>query len=119
MNYNNLRIASSIQRNLSIIINRVITDEIIGFISITEVKVTNNYSFATIFFTILKNDDQTISYASKTLDENKVVIRMELSKTIGHIRVIPQLIFKYDKSMAYSQRIEQILKEIKESEDKK
>ncbi|MDR2867453.1 MAG: 30S ribosome-binding factor RbfA [Acholeplasmatales bacterium] len=118
MNYNNLRIASSIQRNLSIIVNRIVIDDIIGFISITEVKLTNNYSFATIYFSILKNDDETINYATKTLEEKKVPIRMELSKTICHIKTMPQLIFKFDKSMAYSQRIEEILKDIKDKESK-
>jgi len=112
------RLNAAIQRNLSIIINRVINDKIIGFITITEVRTTQDYALSTVFFTIYDNKDITINYALKVLEQEKSNIRLELAKSISYAKRIPNLSFKYDNSLAYSKHIEDIIKEIHEKEKK-
>jgi ribosome-binding factor A len=107
------RLASLIQRELAPIVNREVKDKSFGYINLTEVKVTKDLSFATIYYTILSDDPKIIEKAKLAIDEFKVVIRMELAKKINNIRKIPDLLFKYDEALAYGNHIDRILKTIK------
>lgn len=107
------RLASLIQRELAPIVNLEVKDKSIGYINLTEVKVTKDLSFATIYYTILSDDEKVIEKARLALDDAKVSIRMELAKKIKNTRKIPDLIFKYDEALAYGNKIDRILKTIK------
>jgi ribosome-binding factor A len=107
------RLASLIQRELAIIVNKEVKDKSFGYINLTEVKVTKDVSFATIYYTILSDELPIIEKSKTALDEAKVTIRMELAKKIKNIRKIPDLIFKYDEALAYGNHIDKILKSIK------
>jgi len=107
------RLASLIQRELASIVNQEVKDKSFGYINLTEVKVTKDVSFATIYYTILSDDPKIIEKSKVTIDEAKVTIRMELAKKINNIRKIPDLIFKYDEALAYGNHIDKILKTIK------
>lgn len=107
------RLGSLIQRELAPIVNNVIQDEIIGYINLTEVKVTKDLSIAKIYYTILSDKEETLTYTKKTLDEKNAVIRMDLAKKIRNIRKIPELQFVYDEALAYGNHIDKLLKTIK------
>ncbi len=106
------RLASLIQRELAIIVNEVIKNGKIGYINLTEVKVTNDLSFATVYYTILSDDKDVIKLADEIIEEKKVQIRMELAKKIRNVRKIPNLVFKYDEALAYGNHIDGLLKSI-------
>jgi len=107
------RLASLIQRELATIVNREVKDKSFGYINLTEVKVTKDLSFATIYYTILSDQVEVIERSKKGIDEAKVTIRMELAKKIKNIRKIPDLIFKYDEALAHGNHIDKILESIK------
>lgn len=107
------RLASLIQRELASIVNQEVKDKSFGYINLTEVKVTKDVSFATIYYTILSDDPKVIEKSKTSIEESKVTIRMELAKKIKNIRKIPDLIFKYDEALAYGNHIDKILKTIK------
>ena len=107
------RLASLIQRELASIVNREIKDKSFGYINLTEVKVTKDLSFATIYYTILDDKVESIERSKKALEEAKGSIRMMLAKEIKHVRKIPELVFKFDEALAYGNHIEQILKTLK------
>lgn len=107
------RLASLIQRELAPIVNKEVKDKSFGYINLTEVKVTKDMSFATIYYTILSDDPKVLEKAKQALEETKVTIRMELAKKIKNIRKIPDLVFKYDEALAYGNHIDKILKSIK------
>ncbi len=107
------RLASLIQRELASIVNQEVKDKSFGYINLTEVKVTKDLSFATIYYTVLADEDDVIERSTKALEEAKVSIRMLLAKKIKHIRKIPELIFKFDEALAYGNHIDQLLKTLK------
>ncbi len=107
------RLASLIQRELATIVNLEIRDKSFGYINLTEVKVTRDMSFATVYYTILSDDEKIIDKARSAIGESRVTIRMELAKKIRNIRKIPDLIFKYDEALAYGNRIDDLLKTVK------
>lgn len=107
------RLASLIQRELAPIVNREVKDKSFGYINLTEVKVSKDVSFATVYYTILNDDEAVLEKAKTAIEESKVTIRMELAKKIKNIRKIPELIFKFDEALAYGNHIDKILKTLK------
>jgi ribosome-binding factor A len=107
------RLASLIQRELVNIVNDEVKSDKIGYINLTEVRVTKDLSYANIFYTILKDDKEALELIQKRLDQANAKIRMRLAEKIKNIRKIPELIFKYDEALAYGNHIDQLLKTIK------
>ncbi len=107
------RLASTIYRELVHIVNDTIKNGLVGYYNLTEVKVTKDLSFATVYYSILSDDKEVIAKAHDLLEDHKVKIRMELAKKIKNTRKIPDLIFKYDEALAYGNRIDSLLSQIK------
>jgi len=107
------RLASLIQREVAIIVNNEIKDLQVGYINVTEARLTRDHSFATIYYTILSDDKEVLDKAKKLLDKNNGLIRMKLAGKIRSTRKIPELIFKFDEALAYGNHIDKILKELK------
>lgn len=74
------RLASLIQRELANIVNEIVKNKKVGYINLTEVKVTKDISYATTYYTILSDEKEIIELAQSELDKFKVQIRMELAK---------------------------------------
>lgn len=107
------RLASLIHRELANIVNEEVKRKDIGYINITEVKVTKDLSYATFYYTILSDDKKMITLAQEALEKHQGQIRHKLAAKIKNIRKIPELIFKYDEALAYGNHIDQLLKSIK------
>lgn len=107
------RIASNIVKEVSYIIATEIKDNDIKFVTITDAKVTNDLSFAKIYFTVL--DDSRKKETLEALKNASGFIRKELADRID-IRHIPELEFVYDESIAYGKKIENIIEQIHEDD---
>ena len=107
------RLASLIQRELANIVNEEVKNSQVGYVNLTEVKVTKDLSYASIFYTILSDEEEVIQKAQQLLEKNTSKIRKRLAEKIRNIRKIPELLFKYDEALAYGNHIDQLLKSIK------
>lgn len=76
---------------------------------LTGVDITNDLSYANIYYTILDNVDK--KEIEESLEKNKSFIRGQISKKVD-IRHTPELRFFYDKSIEYGDRIEKIISSI-------
>lgn len=110
MGYKQERLEKIIEREISNIILSEVKDDRLKFVTITKVSLTNDLSIATVYYSVLGNEDQ-IEATSKNLLEAKGFIKSSLSKTL-EIRKIPDLRFKYDDSLKYGEKIEKILKDL-------
>ena len=90
------RLASLIQRELASIVNKEVKDKSFGYINLTDVKVTKDLSFATIYHTILKDEKEMLKKAQDALDDSKATIRMELAKKLRNVRKNPDLVIKFN-----------------------
>ena len=81
----------------------------IGFITVTGVEVTNDYSYAKVFVTFL--DKKNIENRFEALQRTKGFIRSSLAKKLS-IYKVPELVFVLDNSYEQGEKIERILKEI-------
>jgi ribosome-binding factor A len=105
------RLERILEREISNIISTEVKDERLGFVTITKVAVTSDLSIATVYYTVMGTDEQKQS-TSENLLSAKGFIRTSLSKKL-EIRKTPELRFKYDESLEYGDKIEQILKNLK------
>ncbi|WAN63632.1 Ribosome-binding factor A [Candidatus Phytoplasma rubi] len=111
-NITNKRRSNLIYELLVDIVNDIIKNDQIGYITITGADLSNDLSFCNIFYTILNDTPEILSLVSKTLEENKREIRLRLAGKIQHMKKIPNLIFKYDESLTYGKKIDKILDNI-------
>lgn len=101
-------------RTLSDIYRRDVKDDSIGFLTITEVRLTSDYSYLTIFYTVLGQETKKEA-ARKALERSKGYVKRCLAERVK-MRKMPELLFKYDESLDYGNRIEQGLKEVLEKD---
>ena len=107
------RIGSQIVKEVSDILNNEARDKLMHTITITGCDVTNDLSFAKIYFTCPLNIEK--KKLEKELEEASSYVRHELSSRI-EIRHTPKLIFKFDESVEYGNKIEDILEKIHEKD---
>ena len=108
------KIGSLFTREISRIILEEVKNPNIGFVTITSCDVTNDLSFAKVYFLTL--DRSKKEKALEALNKSADFIEVELAKVVN-IRKMPQLSFHYDTSVEYGENIEQKLNEIKEKEN--
>ncbi len=107
------KIGSMFTREISRIILEEIKDPNIKFVTLTGCDVTNDLSYAKVYFTCLNRDKK--EETEKALNKAANYIELELSKSI-EIRKMPQISFHYDTSIEYGENIEKKLQELKEKE---
>lgn len=107
------KIGSMFTREISRIILEEIKDPNIKFVTLTGCDVTNDLSYAKVYFTCLNRDKK--EETEKALNKAANYIELEISKSI-EIRKMPQISFHYDTSIEYGENIEKKLQELKEKE---
>lgn len=107
------RIGSEIVRQVSDILLNETNDTIIKTITVTGCDVSNDLSYAKVYFTSISDIDH--KQLEKEMEEASGYIRMKLADQI-ELRHTPKLRFIYDESIAYGDKIEKIIKEIHEEE---
>ena len=103
------RVASEIVRIVSSILANNSRDQLLKTVTITGCTVSNDLSYAKVYFT--STSKLTNKEMEKELKEASGYIRHELAEKID-IRHTPELNFVYDESIAYGNRIEELIKEI-------
>ncbi len=103
------RLESTTLKEMSLWILNKSKDEELKEISITAVKITNDLSFMTIYYTIYTKAKE--EHFAKVLEDRKGEIRTYLASKIK-ARKMPELIFKYDTSLDYGNHIDNLIKNI-------
>lgn len=109
------RVAESIKKEMSQILQQELKDPRIGFVTVTGVDLTNDLSQATVYLSVLGEDEQKASTLA-ALGRGSGFIRSELGRRI-QLRHVPELIFKFDSSIEYGSRIEQLLDELNQGRE--
>ena len=102
------------KKELGEIIGRKLKDPRVGFVTVTDVEVTGDLSMATVYITVL-GDDEKKAATLKGLEKAKGFIRSEIGKRI-RLRITPEIYFAMDESVAYGNRIEELLSELKRND---
>ena len=104
------RIETIIKKNLTEIISYKVKDSHLGFFTITDVKVSKDFSYATVLVSFFLEKDREVGM--KTLQKAKGFIRTELSKTLD-TRRCPDIRFVLDDGFDNEARITEALNRAK------
>lgn len=108
------RISSQMAKEISYILATEIKDHDLKFVTITDCRVTNDLSYAKVYYTSL--DDKNREEIKKAIKNASGFIRRQLMDRID-IRYVPELEFIYDESIEYGKKIEEKIKEIHEEDN--
>ncbi|AUR51482.1 30S ribosome-binding factor RbfA [Aquella oligotrophica] len=103
------RMADQIHKDIMQILRSRVKDPRVSWVTVNDVEVTNDYSLATIYYTVM--DSNEVDNAAKALEKAKGFIRSELSKGLTTYTV-PQLKFVYDKSLERGSRILSLISQV-------
>lgn len=103
------RLKAEISRDIKEIIQFDLRDETIGFLTITDVVVSSDHSYATVYVSFFNNQDKNIEKLMKASG----FIRSRLSKRLKTRRV-PEIRFMLDDTYFKVESLDKTLKEEKE-----
>ena len=104
------RVAELIRRALADIIRDRLPDRGLGLLSITATKITRDLSRATVFITIL-GEEEDQERATEILNEESRALRHELSRTLN-LRHTPEIEFRYDFSIERGVRLSRLIDDL-------
>lgn len=104
------RLQEEIKKEASFIIQRKVKDPRLGFVSITDVELSRDYSYCKIFISVL-GDENEREQTMEGLHKATGFIRSELAKKL-RLKTVPKLSFHYDQSLEYGSKIDAILKKL-------
>src|SRR5690606_38981914 len=111
------RVGEQMKKELSDIIGRKIKDPRVGFVTVTDVQVTGDLQQATVFISVLGDEEQRKN-TLRGLAKAKGFIRSEIGKRI-RLRKTPEILFEFDESIDYGNRIESLLHQIQDEDRSK
>lgn len=108
------RVSRLLKEELSDIMLNRLKDPRMGFITVTDVKVTDDLKLARVYISVLRDEEKEKTI--ETLNSAKSFIRSELGKRIK-LRSTPELDFRLDTTAEYGANIEKLLREIKPKDE--
>ena len=107
-----LKFASMIKRMLDDVLRKEISDPRLGFVTLTNVKISSDMKDVTVFVDCLGSPEEQKS-SFEGLRDAQGYIRHVLSKRL-YMRFVPKIEFAMDENKAW--RVEELLKEIEKEE---
>ena len=101
------KVADRIHETVARLLQGRIKDPRLGFVTVTDVRVTGDLQQATIFYTVYGSDEEREETA-KALRSAKGLIRSEVGKALG-IRLTPSLTFQLDALPTTAKTLEDAL----------
>ena len=110
------RVAQQIQRKLAELVRRSLKDPRAGWVTITLVHVTRDYSHAKVFYTVMEGHKRAAT--QQALESASGYLRSELSRGI-RVFVIPKLNFIYDESVERGAHVTGLISQVMRDDNEK
>ena len=112
------RVGDQIRQELSNLLSRgAVHDPGIGFITLTRVKVSPDLQLARVYYTTM-GDEAARKQTAKALERATGFFRKHVGDRL-QLRRVPELQFQFDESVGHQDRVEQILRELHEEEERR
>jgi ribosome-binding factor A len=102
------KLADRIREIVAEALEKRVKDPRLGFVTVTDARVTNDLQHATVFYTVLGDADELASSAA-ALESAKGVLRSEVGRRTG-VRLTPTLEFVSDAVPENAAHIEDLLR---------
>jgi len=105
------RISEQLQKELARIIQFEIKDPRLGMVTVNDVKISRDLSFANVYITVLGKDSaEEAKEDLGVLNRAAGFLRREIGKSIK-LRIVPQLKFDYDPSLVRGRMLSSLIEE--------
>ena len=101
------KIADRIQVIVAEMLERRVKDPRLGFVTVTDVRVTGDTQQATVFYTVL-GEEADLASSAAALESAKGIIRSEVGKQLG-MRHVPTLTFIHDALPENARHLDEVL----------
>lgn len=91
-----VRLAEAIKTIIATMLEQRIKDPRLGFVTVTDTSVTGDLQHATVFYTVLGDEDEVAGTAA-ALESAKGLLRSEVGKRTG-VKHTPSLTFQLDRT---------------------
>ncbi len=108
------KIADRIKVIVAEMLERRIKDPRLGFVTITDVRVSGDTLSSSVFYTVLGEENDLVGTAA-ALNSAKGVIRAEVGKQLG-MRHVPTIEFIHDALPESARAIDELLEKARESD---
>jgi len=106
------RLGILLREEIADIVMNKVKDPRLGFVTVTDVDLTDDLKMARIFVSVM--DETEKEQSLEILNAARGLIRGEISKRL-RIKIIPDISFMIDRSVTHGRRIDALLKEIGET----
>jgi ribosome-binding factor A len=112
------KIADRIQEVVAEMLERRLKDPRLGFVTVTDVRVTGDSQHATVFYTVLAegDDEAALAATAAALESAKGMIRSEVGKQLG-MRHVPTLEFVADALPETARHLDEVLARAKAQDE--
>ncbi|MCP4705169.1 MAG: 30S ribosome-binding factor RbfA [candidate division Zixibacteria bacterium] len=111
------RVGSQMLRDVRNLLELECATNLTAMITFTDVEVTDDLRYATIYYSVL-GDDKQKTEASRYFNKNRGRIQFKLGRLLN-IKAVPEITFEFDPSIEQGMRIEQLLNKISEEDEHK
>ncbi len=102
------RVASQMQKELAVVLQRDVHDDRLGFVTVNEVVLSKDLAVAKIYVTVLNADAQEKQTNIDALNDLAPVIRKQVAAKM-RLRHISEFRFFYDNSFDTGMRVAELL----------
>lgn len=105
------RVETQIRKEVSNILQNDVKNSKFGFVTVTDVELTSDYSYATVYVSFLNTKEVSSMNRLEEINRVKGFVRSKLARKLS-IRKTPDIIFKLDDSIDQGNRIDELLAKI-------
>ena len=110
------KIADRIQVIVAQMLERRVKDPRLGFVTVTDVRVSGDSQQASIFYTVMSDDPAELTATAAALESAKGLIRSEVAKQLA-MRHAPSLEFIHDALPETARHLDEVLARAKEQDE--
>lgn len=103
------RLAERIQQIVATTLDRRVKDPRLGFVTITDVRVTGDLQHATVYYTVFGSDEE-LAGTTAALQSATGLLRREVGREVG-LRLVPTLEFTTDQVPETARQLDELLAE--------
>lgn len=107
------RYESLIKKEVALVIQNQLNDPSLDLVSVTDVELTNDMSYATIYVSFLKEENK--EKGMEALQKAKGLLRSKVAGVMTTRRT-PEILIKFDDSIVRGSKIDEILAKIKDED---
>ncbi|MFV0597770.1 30S ribosome-binding factor RbfA [Shewanella sp.] len=112
------RIGQQLQQELAVVLQRDMKDPRIGFVTVNDVDVSRDLSYAKVFVTFFEEDKELVQEKLNALIAAAPYIRTLVAGRMK-LRVMPEIRFVYDSSLVEGMRMSNLVSQVINSDKAK